>query len=117
MGGPWTTGPFRRPVRRAWEPGAALVGDAAGYFDPLTGQGIHRALRSAELCASAVERCLEEGTFSALADYAERWEREVEGPRRLQHAIDTVVQRPWLREPALAGLHAARLLPILTRSG
>ncbi|HET6765542.1 MAG TPA: FAD-dependent oxidoreductase, partial [Longimicrobiaceae bacterium] len=38
------TGPFDWPVRRSVADGALLVGDAAGYYDPFTGQGIYRAL-------------------------------------------------------------------------
>lgn len=43
------TGPFGWRTRRAWVPGAALVGDAADFFDPFTGEGIYAALRGAEL--------------------------------------------------------------------
>ena len=57
-GGPWASGPFDWPVRRCWAPGVVLVGDAAGYYDPFTGQGIYRALRSAELAAPAVDAVL-----------------------------------------------------------
>jgi flavin-dependent dehydrogenase len=42
-------GPFAWGTRRAWVHGAALVGDAADFFDPFTGEGIYAALRGAEL--------------------------------------------------------------------
>jgi geranylgeranyl reductase family protein len=45
------TGPFASHARRAWAPGAALVGDAADFFDPFTGEGIYAALRGGELLA------------------------------------------------------------------
>lgn len=38
--------------------GAALVGDACGYVDPMTGEGIYFALRTSELLASAIDRAL-----------------------------------------------------------
>jgi menaquinone-9 beta-reductase len=45
------TGPFASHARCAWTPGAALVGDAADFFDPFTGEGIYAALRGGELLA------------------------------------------------------------------
>jgi flavin-dependent dehydrogenase len=34
--------------------GWAMIGDSAGLVDPITGEGLYYALRSAELCASAL---------------------------------------------------------------
>ncbi len=39
-------------------PGAALVGDAADFFDPFTGDGICSALRGAEMLAAAAHEAL-----------------------------------------------------------
>lgn len=44
----------------------ALLGDAAGFADPVTGEGIYYALRSAELFAEAY-------TANDLASYEKRW--------------------------------------------
>src|SRR5205823_856251 len=43
-------------TRRASGEGWALLGDAAGFADPVTGEGIYYALRSAELFAEAFLR-------------------------------------------------------------
>src|SRR5256886_16627074 len=50
------TGPFAQWSRTAVAPGggAVLVGDAADFFDPFTGQGIYAALRGAELAAECL---------------------------------------------------------------
>jgi geranylgeranyl reductase family protein len=50
--------PLARRVSRVAGPGYLLVGDAAGFTDPFTGEGIHRALRGAELAAAAASRAL-----------------------------------------------------------
>ncbi|HWK89501.1 MAG TPA: NAD(P)/FAD-dependent oxidoreductase [Longimicrobium sp.] len=100
------TGPFDYPVRRAVADGALLVGDAAGYYDPFTGQGIFRALRGAELAADAIHAALRAGDVSAaaLAPY-DRAHRRAFGPgERLQHVVEAFVSRP-----RLLGMAARRL--------
>jgi geranylgeranyl reductase family protein len=49
---PRALGPLALESDRAWTPGALLVGDAAGFFDPFTGEGMAAALRGAERAAS-----------------------------------------------------------------
>jgi len=90
VAGPWASGPFDWVLRRIGLPGVLLVGDAAGYYDPLTGQGIHRALRSAELAAEAIDRSLRsDGTSGGTARaYAARLHREFEPGRRLQQLLE-----------------------------
>ena len=93
-----STGPFDFPVRRATVDGALLVGDAAGYYDPFTGQGIFRALRGAELAARTADAALRAGDLSAaaLAPY-ERDRRRAFGPgERVQHLVEAFVSRPAL---------------------
>ncbi len=46
--------PLGHRVTRRAGPGWLLVGDAAGFLDPFTGEGLHRALVSAELAAAAI---------------------------------------------------------------
>ena len=41
-------------MARTAGPGWLLVGDAAGFVDPFTGEGIHRALRSGRAAADAI---------------------------------------------------------------
>lgn len=106
--GPWASGPFHWSVRRCWAPGVVLVGDAAGYFDPFTGQGIYRALRSAELAAEAGHRSLEgsEPDWTRLATYQRRWTREMRWSRLIQRGVDHVMAHPSLRTPLLRRLYA-----------
>ncbi|HVF43788.1 MAG TPA: NAD(P)/FAD-dependent oxidoreductase [Pyrinomonadaceae bacterium] len=52
--------------RRVAGDGWALLGDAAGFADPVTGEGIYYALRSAELFAEAYAE-------NDLASYEKKW--------------------------------------------
>ncbi|MDQ3555871.1 MAG: FAD-dependent monooxygenase, partial [Gemmatimonadota bacterium] len=99
------TGPFDWPVRSAVADGALLVGDAAGYYDPFTGQGIFRALAGAEAAAEISDAALRRGaaTAAALQPY-ERFRRSQRASVALQHLIEAVVARP-----RLLGAAAARL--------
>ena len=98
VGAVLATGPFDWPVRSAVAEGALLVGDAAGYYDPFTGQGIYRALRGAEMAAATATAALRANDLSAraLAPY-ERARRVAFAPgERLQRLIEAVTSRPRL---------------------
>jgi menaquinone-9 beta-reductase len=90
------TGPFDWPTRDVVADGALLVGDAAGYFDPFTGQGIFRALRGAQMAADAADGALRRGDLSraSLAGYGHAHHAAFTGPVRLQRWIEAVVSRP-----------------------
>ena len=49
-----TLGPLAVDARAVGVPGLLLAGDAAGFVDPMTGDGIHIALRGGLLAAEAV---------------------------------------------------------------
>jgi flavin-dependent dehydrogenase len=49
---PSVLGPMAIDARSAGEPGLLLAGDAAGFIDPMTGDGLHFALAGAELAAA-----------------------------------------------------------------
>jgi flavin-dependent dehydrogenase len=49
---PLVLGPMAVDARAAGEPGLLLAGDAAGFIDPMTGDGLHFALAGAELAAA-----------------------------------------------------------------
>lgn len=106
VGGPWASGPFDRPRKRIAGGGIVLVGDAAGYFDPLTGQGIFRALRSAELAATSIDTALRRGRPSGapFARYARAVDDAFSPGRRLQRVIEGVVERGWSRRLAVSRL-------------
>lgn len=100
------TGPFDRPVRRPWSPGAILVGDAAGYYDPFTGQGIYQALRSARLAAEAIDAALSDPgeERGALRRYGRRMRIEFGPKRGLQRVIEAAVSRPGVMSRCVAAL-------------
>jgi len=102
------TGPFaqwsRRPVAAGGggEGGALLVGDAADFFDPFTGQGIYSALRGAELAAAAVLDTLTTG--ASLRAYARARRREFTGKWLLERMIGLAVGWPALIERVVSRL-------------
>lgn len=99
-----STGPFarwsRRPVAKGG--GALLVGDAADFFDPFTGQGIYSALRGAELAAGAILEHLASGR--GLERYARARRREFFGKWVLERMIGIAVGWPALIERVVSRL-------------
>jgi len=108
------TGPFASQARRAWAPGAALVGDAADFFDPFTGEGIYAALRGGELLADAAREMLGARTRTAesraLRAYDAARRREFGGKWIVERVIGAVVGAVPLINRAARGLAARKEL-------
>jgi len=94
------TGPFATRARRAWAPGAALVGDAADFFDPFTGEGIYAALRGGEMLAPFILDALGAESLgdadSMLTHYDATRRREFGGKWIVEWIIAAVVGSPRL---------------------
>lgn len=58
---PVILGPLAIDIRRAAPPGLLLAGDAAGFIDPMTGDGMRFAIEGGELAARAAIAALEHG--------------------------------------------------------
>jgi len=95
-----------RVTRRAG-PGWFLVGDAAGFLDPFTGEGLHRALVSTELAADAIAASL---GFAgrAAADVAAAYDRAMRRRFASKDAVSWLVQS-FLGRPRLFEYAARRL--------
>jgi flavin-dependent dehydrogenase len=99
---PRAIGPLALVARRVSVPGAALVGDAAGFYDPFTGEGITLALRGAEILAGVADSWLRHG--SDLREYDRLRAEATRDKFRLNRLLQHVVA--W---PSLANAVAARL--------
>ncbi len=104
LGPPRCIGPLALEARCVSAPHVLLVGDAAGFYDPFTGEGVTLALRSAELAAGVADRALRADALADLRVYD-----------RLRHAatkhkflLNRLLQRvvAW---PELSNLVARRL--------
>jgi flavin-dependent dehydrogenase len=81
-----------------------LVGDAAGFLDPFTGEGLHRAFASARLAAEAISNVLAGRPGARLAEY--------DGAMRARFGTKDLVSRlvqGFLGRPALFEYAAQRL--------
>jgi geranylgeranyl reductase family protein len=98
-----TTGPFATDSRHAWSPGAALVGDAADFFDPFTGEGIYAALRGGELLAPYLVEALGRSAkdeSGILSGYDRARKREFGGKWRLERIVGMAIAHPYFMNNA-----------------
>ena len=125
--------PIGHRVTRAAGDGWLLIGDAAGFIDPFTGEGIYRALRSARLASGAlaapdanVAQAYQAGRRSAFASKdALTWliQGMLAAPPLLAYAARRLGSRPRLADvlggslgdcrPATDALNPATLLAVL----
>jgi geranylgeranyl reductase family protein len=91
-------GPFARRAASVVHDGALLVGDAADFYDPFTGEGIFAALRGGRLAADAAAAALAEGaaTARALAPYVAARRRAFAGKWVLERLVGRAAVHPVL---------------------
>jgi flavin-dependent dehydrogenase len=95
--------PIGHRVTRRAGAGWLLVGDAAGFLDPFTGEGLHRALISAELASAAVD-AQRRGRTKAFDAY----ERAMTRRFATKDAVSWLVQA-FLARPAMFEYAARRI--------
>ncbi|MCB9797598.1 MAG: NAD(P)/FAD-dependent oxidoreductase [Alphaproteobacteria bacterium] len=94
-------GPLNQRVRSVLQPAGpvpvALVGDAAGYLDAITGEGLTLGFHQAEALVQAFQE-------ERLGDYPAAWRGLVRVPFLMIRLLLLIEQRPWLRRRVVAAL-------------
>ena len=96
-------GPFDRRAQRRVSGRLMLIGDAAGYLDPLTGEGISLGLQSATLAVDNITN----GTPEA---YERQWRRAVRRYFVLTRLLLMISKPQWIRSRLVQTL---RKIPFL----
>lgn len=108
-------GPLAVEARAAGMPGLLLAGDAAGFVDPMTGDGLHLAMRGAALAADEILHVLEHGDLAgAPARLAQARDRMLGSKLRFNRAVRQLVASP--AAVRLAELGALIAPGVLTRA-
>jgi 2-polyprenyl-6-methoxyphenol hydroxylase-like FAD-dependent oxidoreductase len=97
MGEVEACGPMPCHAREVARGRVALVGDAAGYHEPFTGEGMAWAMESARALDEAAVGCLP-GVWDARAGaaYARAWRRAVGRRQRACRGVAWLLERPGL---------------------
>jgi len=92
--------PFPCMVERVFQDRVALVGDAGGYLDAITGEGMTLAFRQAVALAKAIEA-------GDLPAYGREHARIVRGPTRTTRLLLAIGRYPELRRRMVRALASA----------
>jgi flavin-dependent dehydrogenase len=110
---PAVLGPLAMDVRAAGVRGLLLAGDAAGFIDPMTGDGLRFAIEGARLAAAVAVEHLARGLPDEHLELARRRRAAFAWKWRFNRSLRSLVDRP-----AGIGLAArcAEVLPAVVRS-
>ena len=110
---PVVLGPLAVEVRHEAIEGLLLAGDAAGFIDPMTGDGLGFATHGAELAAAAALQALAHG-WTGVHDWLAAERRRAFGAKwRFNRALRSLVGSPRGVDAAAIG---ARIAPPLLRA-
>jgi len=91
---PVCLGPLAVDANASGAPGLLMAGDAAGFIDPMTGDGLRFALRGGELAAQAALAALESGGAHAHLLLARMRRREFANKWRFNRALRALAGSP-----------------------
>lgn len=104
-------GPFERRATARVADRLVLLGDAAGYVDAVTGDGLSLAFRCAEDLAAMLPRAIARGAdLAALRPYESIWRRHFRPYEAWTRTVLWLSRRPAIRRRVLA-LAASRPAP------
>lgn len=91
-------GPLRQPVTGRIRERFVLVGDAAGYVDAITGEGLSLAFAGAATLGRLWPDILRQrGALASLEPYEREMRRQFNHCARVAGALVWAARRPWLR--------------------
>ena len=91
---PVSIGPMGVDARAAGLPGLLLAGDAAGFIDPMTGDGVRFALRGGELAGQTALWMLKTGRPDGYRRLGQRRALEFAGKLRFNRGVRALVGSP-----------------------
>jgi len=100
-------GPLALDASRAGMPGLLLAGDAAGFIDPMTGDGLRFAIRGGELAAAAALAALAGKLSRPHERLAHERRREFSAKWRFNRSLRRVVDRAITVDLATLAARAA----------
>jgi menaquinone-9 beta-reductase len=111
-------GPLAVDVDVAGVEGLLLAGDAAGFIDPMTGDGLRLAMRGGELAAAAALEVLE-GRDDSHVRLAERRRAELGSKLRVNRVLRSLVAAPAgvILATAVARIWPDSLAPLINYAG
>ncbi len=116
-------GPLGFKIDPVFRSGLLLLGDSAGFLDPITGEGMTLALKCVQAAVPVIKRAFEVGDFGArvLSQYAVERARIISDVSKLTQLMLDVTRYRWLSSRVILGLSRdersfQKLLGIVTGS-
>lgn len=87
---------FKSTNAKTYDNGILVSGDAAGFANPLTGEGIYYALESGKLAAETATEALRKDNYSReiLRNYEDAWRKTFNNDLEYSHKLNKIISNP-----------------------
>lgn len=103
-----TTSPLTRNTIDVAKDGIALIGDASGFIDPLTGEGITTAIKTTYILTEEIDKC--SNISDAFKNYSDRRKKDFLEKEKLNRGFQKVIHSPTISEFIALGLNISENL-------